>query len=79
MAWTATDQPEAVLDALRAAESPSGGDRVPRGRRVASDTVQLALRQDPAEVAKLAEVGAAAKRSRWRDADNGGVTRTAVA
>ena len=70
IAWTCQDHPDEVRAELRRQVTADG--RAPRGRRIASDSVPLTPRFQPAELAMLDEVAAEV-------ADGSGkVTRTAA-
>lgn len=70
IAWTCQDHPDEVRAELRRQVTADG--RAPRGRRIASDSVPLTPRFQPAELALLDEVAAEV-------ADGSGkVTRTAA-
>jgi len=51
VAWTAQDHPEEVQKALEALVARP--ERLPRGRRLAAETVQLTLRVSPGELAEI--------------------------
>jgi hypothetical protein len=70
IAWTCQDHPDEVRAELQRQVTADG--RAPRGRRIASDSVPLTPRFQPAELAMLDEVAAEV-------ADGSGkVTRTAA-
>lgn len=70
IAWTCQDHPDAVGAELQRQVTADG--RAPRGRRIASDSVPLTPRFQPAELAVLDEVAAEVANG------SGRVTRTAA-
>jgi hypothetical protein len=71
--WTCEDHPDAVVDRVVAAR-PGAGSRLPRGRRLAAESVQVTLRLTLTERSRLDALA-----DRVREVHPGRVTRTEVA